>query len=154
MQKYLMTLSVPCGYVQLKLGLKESTKIMLSVLEVNEARGKRKFIRAICKDDELATANVKGLHGVSHGKILDISSAAISIHFDKFETMPPKTVVRDMQFNLRGQLVLTDVIYVGQRDGNVYIFLFDISKMNPDYKLTIHRFIKHTLQRYIDTLVI
>jgi len=57
MQKYLMEISVPCGYIQLKLGLNESTKIILAALEANEARGRRKFIRAEWEDDLNAQLN-------------------------------------------------------------------------------------------------
>ncbi|MDR0602133.1 MAG: PilZ domain-containing protein, partial [Treponema sp.] len=59
MEKYLMKLSVPCGYIQLKLGIQQSTKIILNALEANEARGRRKYIRAFCEDDHSATMNYK-----------------------------------------------------------------------------------------------
>jgi len=152
MEKYLMDLAVPCGYIQLKLGIKESTRIMLNVLEANEARGMRKYIRAFCEEEPLATANVKGSAGLYYGKVLDISAAGIAARFDKFESLPSKSVIRGMQLNLRGSLVLADAIFVGKRKDNVYIFLFDVTRMNPDHKLSIFRFIKHTLQHYIDGL--
>ncbi|GHV85176.1 hypothetical protein AGMMS50230_07840 [Spirochaetia bacterium] len=152
MQKYLMDLAVPCGYIQLKLGVKESTRIMLGALEANEARGKRKYIRAYCEDDINAVVNVKGAAGFYYGRILDISAAGIAARFDKFEDYPPNTLLRETQLKLRGGLVLTDVVLMGKRQDNVWVFLFDITKMNPDQKITIHRFIKHTIQHYMDNL--
>jgi len=152
MEKYLMKHSVPCGYVQLKLGIKESTKIMLGVLEANESRGRRKFIRAFCEDEPLATVNVKSSNGLYHGKLLDISASGMSVRFDKFGAPLPKSIVKGMQLNLRGSLVLTDVVFAGKRHDNVYIFLFDINKMKPEHKLNIFKFIKHSLQRYLDNL--
>ena len=152
MQKYLMDLAVPCGYIHLKLGVKESTKIMLNVLEVNEARGKRKYIRAFCEDDISATVNVKGASGFFYGKILDISAAGIAAKFEKFDDVPVNAKIKEMQLKLRGGLVLTDAILMGKRNDNVYIFLFDVPRMNPDHALVIHRYIKHTLQHYMDNL--
>jgi len=152
MEKYLMDLAVPCGYVQLKLGIKESTRIMLNALEANEARGRRKYIRAFCEEEPLATVNVKGTNGLYYGKLLDVSATGIAARFDKFEALPPKSVIRGMQLNLRGALVLTDAILMGKRNENVYIFLFDVTRMNPDHKLSIFRFVKYTLQHYIDGL--
>jgi hypothetical protein len=152
MQKYLMDLAVPCGYIHLKLGAKESTKIMLSVLEANEARGRRKFIRAFCEEDVNATVNIKHSGGIYYGSILDISAAGIAARFDKFEDLPPNSVIREIQLKLRGSLVLTDAVLMGKRDDNVWVFLFDVPRMNPDHKLVIHRYIKHLLQHYIDSL--
>ena len=153
MQKYLMEISIPCGYIQLKLGLQESTKIILGALEANEARGRRKHIRADCEDDINATVNFKDSSGISHGKILDISSAGIAARFDKAFQLSLSTLIKGVQLKLRGGLVLTDMVYMGQRrdDTHVYIMLFD-TKLSTDNKLTIHRYIKQCLQKYIDGL--
>ncbi|MDR2768517.1 MAG: PilZ domain-containing protein [Treponema sp.] len=152
MQKYLMDLAVPCGYIQLKLGVKASTKIMVSALEANEARGRRKYIRAMCEKDSNATVNLKGPTSLYYGNILDISAVGIAAHFDTFADFPPNTRLREVQLKLRGALVLTDAVLVGKREDNVWVLLFDIERMNPDHKLVIHHFIKHTLQRYMDNI--
>jgi hypothetical protein len=153
MQKYLMELTVPCGYIQLKLGLQESTRIILSALEANEARGRRKYIRADCHEDVNAAMNYKGGNETYHGKILDISSAGIAARLDKFEDLPVNALLRSIQLKLRGGIVMTDMILMGKRRDNplVYILLFD-PKMSQENKLVIHRYIKMCLQKYIDTL--
>ena len=153
MQKYLMEISIPCGYIQLKLGLQESTKIILGALEANEARGRRKYIRADCEDDINAAVNFKIASGLSLGKILDISSAGIAARFDKAFELSLSTLIKDVQLKLRGGLVMTDMTYMGQRrdDKHVYIMLFD-AKLSTENKLIIHRYIKQCLQKYIDAL--
>ena len=153
MRKYLMEISVPCGYIQLKLGLKESTKIILCALEANEARGLRKHIRAYCEDDTNATINFKSPSGLCHGSLLDISSAGIAAKFNKTYSLSLNTVIKDVQLKLRGGLVMTDMIFMGLRQDNkfIYIMLFD-AKLSSDNKLTIHRYIKQCLQKYIDGL--
>jgi hypothetical protein len=154
MQKYLMDISVPCGYVQLKLGVQESTKIILGVLNANEARGRRKFIRAGCEDDPNATMNYKDDTGMFYGKLLDVSSAGAAVKIDNFK-MSPNSRLHSVQFKLRGSLVMADVILMGNRwdNPNIWILLFD-PQMSQNNKLIIHRFIKHCLQRYIDQLKI
>jgi hypothetical protein len=153
MQKYLMELSIPCGYVQLKLGLQESTKIILGALEANEARGRRKCIRAECEDDINATLNYKGDSAIYHGKILDISSAGIAARFERFANLPPNSLLREVQLKLRGGIVMADMILMGQRRGDqhTYILLFD-PKLSKEHKIIIHRYIKQCLQKYIDAL--
>ena len=153
MQKYLMDLAIPCGYIQLKLGLLESTKIILSALEANEARGRRKCIRADCHDDISTSVNYKSDTGLYHGNIMDISSAGIAARFEKFTALPTGTLLRDVQMKLRGGLVMTDMILMGQRqdDKHTYILLFD-AKLSKENRLIIHRYIKQCLQKYIDAL--
>jgi hypothetical protein len=154
MEKYLMQLSVPCGYIQLKLGIKESTQIMLAALEANEARGRRKFIRISCEDEMAATVNFKGPAGPCHGKLLDISASGISARFDRLGDLPLKTMIREMQLNLRGSLALIDAVLMLKRQENLYIFVFETAKMKPEHKLAVFRFIKYKLQHYIDNLVV
>jgi hypothetical protein len=153
MQKYLIDIAVPCGYIQLKLGIKESTRIMLSALEVNEARGRRKFIRADCSGEANATVNIKGTMGMYYGKILDISAAGIAARFDKMEDYASGGLIKEVQLKLHGSLVLVNMTFMGKRADNVCVLLFD-AKMDQDQKLVVHRFIKYTLQRYIDNLKI
>jgi hypothetical protein len=152
MQKYLMDITVPCGYIQLKLGIKESTRIMLSALEANEARGRRKFIRAFCQDDVMATVNFKGTNGsLFNGKILDISAVGIAAKFEKIEDIPVNAVLKEVQLKLHGSLVLINMIFMGKRQDNVVVLLFD-AKMDQGKKATVHRFIKYTLQHFMDNL--
>jgi L-rhamnose mutarotase len=155
MQKYLMDLAIPCGYIQLKLGLQESTRIILNALEANEARGRRKYIRADCQGDINATMNYMGENGTYHGKVLDISSSGIAARLEKFEVLPANSLLRKVQLKLRGGIIMTDMILMGKRLDNplIYILLFD-PKMPKDNKLIIHRYIKLCLQKYIDTLVV
>ena len=153
MRKYLMDISVPCGYVQLKLGLHESTKIILNALEANEARGRRRNIRADCEDDLSATLNFKSDSDFCHGKILDISSAGIAAKLEKYKPPEANSVLREVQLKLRGGLILTDMIYAGKRSDkkDVYILMFD-AKMPHEHKLVIYRYVKLSLQKYIDGL--
>jgi ribonucleotide reductase beta subunit family protein with ferritin-like domain len=155
MEKYLMDMAVPCGYIQLKLGVQASTKIMLDALQANEARGRRKFIRAECEDDSSATMNYKGDEGIHYGKLLDISSAGMAAKIEKFGAYPTNAKLKNIQLKLRGSLVMVNAILMGSRQGdsNVWIFLFEPG-MSSDNKLIIHRFIKYCLQRFIDNLKI
>jgi hypothetical protein len=153
MQKYLMDIAVPCGYVQLKLGLQESTRIILQALDANEARGRRKCIRADCQDDINATMNYKSDKGMYHGKLLDISSAGIAAKIEKFEDLPANSLLRSVQLKFRGGLFMTDMILMGRRKDNplIHVLLFD-PRISQDNKIAVHRYIKLCLQKYIDEL--
>jgi hypothetical protein len=155
MQKYLMDLGLPCGYVQLKLGLKASTEILLAALDANEARGRRKCIRAFCEDDEYATMNYKGPDQMYYGKLLDVSSAGVAVKFEHPLTLPANSVLRDIQLKLRSGLIMTDGVLMGLRRGDphVRIILFN-QRMSQKDKLTIHHYIKQRIQYHLDQLKI
>jgi hypothetical protein len=154
MQKYLMEMQIQCGYIQLKLGVQASTKIILDALAANEARGRRKCIRAFCEDDIHATLNFRDGNKMFQGKILDISSAGIAARIEKLGEKAPNTMLRELQLKLRGSLVMTDAIIMGKRrgDNNVYILLFDPNSLTQEGRLAIHHYIKQCLQKYIDNL--
>lgn len=156
MAKYLMDMSVPCGYIQLKLGMQASARIILDALAANEARGRRKHIRASCEDDRNAVMNFKSPEGVFHGKLLDISTAgfAAKIAAAAFD-FTPNSRLDNIQLRLRGGIVMSDAILMGSRrdDREVRIFLF-LPNMQPRFKSVICRFVKESLQRSIDQVTV
>jgi hypothetical protein len=154
MEKYLMELSVPCGYIQLKLGIQESTRIILGALQANEAKGLRKYIRASCENDAYATMNYKDPEGFFQGKILDISSVGIAVRIPGFPSLPANSRLPAVQLKLRGGMVMTDAVLMGKREGDrdVWILLFDPAKIDQNNKLVIHHYIKLCLQKFIDDL--
>jgi hypothetical protein len=156
MQKYLMDLGIPCGYIQLKLGLQASTNIILAALQANEARGRRQHIRAFCGDDSYATMNYKGPENIMYyGKLMDISSVGIAVKFDQPITLPANSLLRNIQLKLRSSLIMIDGILMGLRtaDPRVRVILF-ASQMNQDDKLAIHHYIKQRIQHSLDHLEI
>jgi hypothetical protein len=154
MKRCLSSLTLLCGYIYLQVGFKEFTRTMLATLEANMARGRRKYIRAAAGDDPTATVNVKGAHGFYNGRILDISAVGIAARFEQFDILPANTKIKEMQLKIRGARILTDAVFMGKRSSDVYIILFDLPRMDPDHKILINRFIKTTLQKYLDNLQI
>jgi hypothetical protein len=153
MQKYLIDLSLPCGYVQLKLGIQESTRIILEVLGSIEARGRRKFIRADCTGDFNANLNYKEEDTLYRGKLLDISSAGFAAKIERFGDFPVNSLLRNVQMRLHSGLFMIDIVLMGRRQDktDTYIFLFG-GKLSPEHKLIIHRYIKLCLQKYVEGL--
>lgn len=155
MQKYLMDLALPCGYVQLKLGLQASTEILLAALRANEAKGRRSCIRAFCADDEYATMNYKSQDRMYYGKILDVSSAGIAVKFDKPLDLPANFLMQGIQLKLRAALIMTDGVLMALRRGDPHVRVILFShRMTQKDKLAIHHYIKQRIQYHIDQLKI
>ena len=151
-EKYLMNVGVPCGYVTLKLGLKESFKIIVKALEANEARGRRKYVRAVCRPQDRATFNVKFQGQFLTGNIIDISSVGMACTFDKKVSMKVGTSVGDIQLKLRAALCKVAGKLVGFHAGtdNRYVLLFE--EVDSRDKQKIHQFVYNKLQEEIDKI--
>ena len=157
MKKYLMEIGVPCGFIQLKLGLRESTEIILNALNANEAKGRRQYIRAFCEEGIHASLNYKDEDNgnLYQGKILDISAAGLAARIPGLPEKPENAKLRDVQLKLHGSLVLTDLVLLAKRrdDKNVFILLFDSERLSYEAKQSIHHFIKRNLQSFIDQIM-
>lgn len=150
MQKYLMDLGVECGFIQLKLGVKQSTDIILKVLEANEAKGRRKFVRASCNDDPRVVMNFVHKESNYEGRIIDISSVGIACEFPTTLPIKNKTVLPNIQLNLRGSLVQANAIILSRRYDSEKILVMVFNPRLKEFELEkVHNFIHKTLQKMI-----
>ncbi len=151
MQKYLMDIAVECGFVQLKLGIKQSTDIILKVLEANEAKGRRKFVRADCTKDSRAVLNFSYKDSFFEGKIIDISSVGLACEFNQTIPIDNKTILHKIQLNLRGSLIQVDGLILSRRFDSERILVIVFNPRPKEKELDkIHIFIHKTLQKNID----
>jgi hypothetical protein len=153
-RKYLMDMMLPCGFIQLKLGLAEGKKIILKTLEANEARGRRRYVRAQISDAKKASFNVKIQERIYAGTILDISAAGMTFDLDKPIVLTPQTPLPDLQLRLKGTLCRVAGTYVGAARGGAgrSLLMFE-SPLADDTKQKIHRFIFQSLQEDMEAFV-
>ena len=150
-QYYLLDLGVNCGFIQLKQGVTAATEMMLKVLQVNEVKGRRKYIRYQCLEDDRCTLNMTIDSASTDGQIQDISSVGMSCTIIGLPGEIVKNqLIRNIQLRLRGVLVNTDAIHMGTRvvQGNqtIYVFLFNVQTLDK-MKTKIRSFICNSLQR-------
>lgn len=153
-KRYLIDLSVPCGFIKLKLGLKESARILLTVLEVNEARGKRRYVRAPIPENAKVTFNIKTGRELVKGRIRDISAAGMACTFDRDDSVSQTDAIDDLQLNLRGVHVRVGGKIAGSRktdNGTVYVVLFE--SLDSEIRGKLHAFIHATLQARMETRI-
>jgi hypothetical protein len=154
-QMYLMDIGIQCGYIGLKLGLKESTKIILKLLEANEAKGGRRFIRIRCPTGK-STLNMQYNGNTINATILDLSSAGLACMFtDPVPGMQAQLAYSDIQLQLWGARLKETLTLVGTRDvengAKVHIFMFE-DFSTRDSKAKLYAFIKKAIQAEIDAV--
>ncbi len=151
-KKYLMDIGIRCGFVKLKLGLEESTRILLETLRANEAKGRRKYVRASCAHDAISTINVREGPIKTTGRIFDISVVGLSCVLDPDPDFGKNVVLRDVQLKLRASLVRVEMVVFGRRmqdDRTMYIMLFS-PKTDAAAKEKIRSYIQIALQSEIE----
>lgn len=113
--KYLMEVQVPCGYVTLKIGASKSADILAKTLEANEARGKRRFVRArTLPGTTLCAANFEGQ--TLRGEIRDFSIAGMAVQFEGPAAFKAGTVLRSLALTIKGGRVSVDGVVVAHRN--------------------------------------
>ncbi len=148
-RKYLMDIGITCGFIILKIGAAKTADILLKTLEANEARGRRKYIRAACPPDTAElTAPAEG--ATIRGTILDISSVGIAATLDSPQSMPVGTRLKDVQLSLRGARIFVNGIIVGKRtEGDAppaHVILFEPASVTDEKKEKLRAFIHRILQ--------
>ena len=153
-RKYLMNVGIRCGFVQLKLGLDRSAKILMDMLTANEAKGRRKYVRANCAGDSLSAVNLMHSGNQVRGIIKDISVVGFSCTFDPELRIQKNTLLPDIQLKLRGVLVKVEGIVFGTRgaESTDYVILFS-KKVNSIARSKIRRYIQIVLQAEIEQVV-
>jgi hypothetical protein len=150
-RKYLMDIGIRCGFIQIKLGVEESARILLDTLKANEAKGRRKYVRAECASDPMSTVNLHSGTGLITGSIRDISVVGFSCFFEPDPRFPKNAKLTDIQLKLRGVLVPVEGIVFGTRKdaGTVYVVIFT-KKVDGISRAKIRRYIQTTLQAEIE----
>jgi hypothetical protein len=133
-ERYIMDLQVQCGFIILKLGAAKTAEILAKTLEANEARGRRKFVRALCPQGTGQCA-VDHEGATLRAQLSDLSSAGMTISFEGGTSLRVGTVLRDMSLTLKGQRILASGVVVAKRHGenggsDVHVVMFDPSSLD------------------------
>ena len=150
-KRYLMEHRVPCGFVKLSLKRGESTAIILKVLEANEARGRRRYLRIPCREN--TRLNFVDMTTMIEGRVVDISSVGMACVLDPDKAWPKHSVLESIQLKLNASVCMVTGIIMGSRridrGDNLYVILFDPKTPQPQ-RDKIRTYIQWSLQASVD----
>ena len=150
--KYINQIKISCGYTVLKADLSISMKHLFEILVTADAKGRRKYIRAVVENEASATINIPYNGTFLNGTIKDISVVGFSCVFAEDPDLPKNSLLHDIQMKLQSSLLKTEGIAFGSRmDGNtkIYVVLFT-QRIDPEVKVRIRRYIQSNLQAKMD----
>ena len=151
-QKYTEQIKVQCGCTFVKSDLNTLLRTMITILNSVNAKGRRKYLRAIMDNDVNATVNIPHNGAYVNGTIKDISVVGFSCSFIEDPELTKNSFFPDIQIRLQSQLLKVEGIVFGSRmDGNekVYVVIFT-QRVDPNMKSRIRKFIQMTLQARMD----
>jgi len=151
-RKYLMQIKIQGGYIALKSDLVPAIKQLFDTLRVLEAKGRRKYLRALVQNEPNTTVNLPHNGIFIKGIIKDISVVGFSCIFDEDPELAKNSLVQDLQVKLLTSILKTEGIVFGSRmDENqkTYVFLFT-QRIDPETRARIRRYIQSNLQDKMD----
>ncbi|MDR0450107.1 MAG: PilZ domain-containing protein [Treponema sp.] len=154
-KKYLEDIKVACGYTVLKKDLTVPIRQILEALKGANAKGRRKYLRAVIEDEASATVNMPYDNAFINGVIRDISTVGFSVLFEGDPELAKNSLFQDIQIKLQGILLKAEGIVFGSRmdeSRRAYVILFT-QRIDPDVRARIRKYIQQTFQQKIDALL-
>ena len=151
-RKYVDNLKVRCGYTVIKADLSVVIKQLILILNNVNAKGRRKYIRALMDNETNTTVNFPMNGTYVNGVLRDISVVGFSCSFTEDPEFTKNRFFEDIQVRLQAQLLKVEGIIFGSRmDGNekTYVVLFT-QRVDPSAKTKIRKYIQSNLQNKMD----
>ena len=149
-QKYLMEMMLPCGFIVLSLSLEHSAATILKTLMVNEAKGRRKFLRAAGFNYSSTKLNFKFNDHIYDGNITDISIAGMAITVNAEIILPLNEILSDIQLQLKGIICRVTGIVAAHRNAKNGSCIILFKKLDENSVNKIHHFIYSNLQQQLE----
>ncbi|MDR3122917.1 MAG: pilus assembly protein PilZ [Treponema sp.] len=151
-RKYVNTIKVQCGYIQVKADSRSLTKQVLAALKAANAKGLRKYIRVAPENEAMTSINLPINNQYIKGSIKDISAAGLSCVFEKDPGLGKNSLCRNVQIKLQSILLKIEGIVFGFRidgDTKIYVIVFT-QRTDPAVRTKIRIYAHNVMQARLD----
>jgi len=152
-QKYVEHFKVKCGYTVIKSDIPAAISTLVAILNSVNAKGRRKYIRALTGSETNVTVNLPVNGTFINGHIKDVSVVGFSCYFDEDPALAKNTLFNDIQIRLQSQLIKAECIVFGSRmdtGQKTYVLLFT-PRTDQTVKSKIRNYIQSYLQGKMDS---
>lgn len=154
-EEYLFHLKVPCGFVKLSLKMSESVAIITRVLDANESKGRRQYLRVHC--DQNTRLSFKDSKDLIEGRVLDLSSVGMTCILNPDKRWRQRSVFSSIRLKLEGGFCTVSGVVMGSRrldqgQGTLYLVLFDTKTDHSSFE-KIRAHMQRVLQTSVDSFL-
>ncbi|MDR1374112.1 MAG: PilZ domain-containing protein [Treponema sp.] len=152
MRKYIASVKIQGGYTVIKPDINKAIRQLLEILNLFDAKGRRRFLRATSENEALTTINIPHNNAYVNGVIKDISSTGLSCAFADDPKLEKNSLCQDIQIKLQSALLKLEGIVFGSRiDGlnKIYVVVFT-QRIDPSVRIKIRKYIQNNIQAAID----
>lgn len=150
-EKWLRDVELACGFLSSRERKDAVRKRLFDVLSGQKANGRRKYVRANCREAGDAKHNIRQDNQQYSGTILDISSAGMACTLPDAESfLKPGDVLPDIQLKLKTRVCPASGQVAGIREGSEKVFVVLFDKKGPATEEKIYAYIQRTIQRNFD----
>lgn len=156
-QKFIMNLKLPGGYVNLGEEPEVALKQLEGILELNGAKGERKFLSLTCNNLEALTGYIaygSKLYSMSFENISSIGITC-SLPPDLAGMLKKGTILNNVALSLGRWSVITECVVLSVNtmgDKIIAVLLFSLNTP-AEVKSSIRRFIYDVLNKHLDTIL-
>ncbi|MDR0411347.1 MAG: pilus assembly protein PilZ [Treponema sp.] len=150
--KYLTQVHITGTVIHVSTDLNKLTSQITEILKINEALGRRKFIRTTTDNDQTTTANIPVGEKFVTGNIIDISTAGFSCMFQNDPFLEKNSLISNIQIKLQSALSRAEAVVFGSRAEElmkIYVFMFT-SRTDSSTRAKIRAFIRTNIQKRMD----
>ncbi|MDR0642171.1 MAG: pilus assembly protein PilZ [Treponema sp.] len=153
--KYANMLKLPGGYTMLHRDLKITIAQILNILNANNAKGRRKYLRANTGMEGQTVVNFPLGGQFLSGTVSDISSAGFSCVFNTDPGFSQNSSFSNVQIKLKHVIINVEAVILGSRPegkDKMYVALFT-ERISPDTQIKIRKYIQVNIQARMDALI-
>jgi len=150
--KYIDKLKITCGFMHLKLDMSKTIEKVLEVLKVEDAKRRRKYLRATVGNEKNTTMNMPFGGDYINGAIKDVSVVGIACVFEHDIELMKNSLYKDIQIRLQSMLIKVEAIVFGTRVNlgeKIHVLLFT-QRIDPEVRVKIRKYIQTNLQHKMD----
>lgn len=158
-EKFMMNLSLPGGFIMLnEVKGAELIKNVIGILELNGAKGKRKYLRLDCDESISINGYFATQTQLLQVSIANISSVGFTCIFPKSygAVLAKKTVVPSFSITLGRRSIATPSIVFDVKsydNNNYFAMLLFLRQVGPDDRKVIKNFIFEHMEKRLENLI-
>ena len=151
-EKFIKSNRVTCGFFTNKIDLSKTTESILEILNEQNVKGRRKYLRARTDRESDATINIPHAGDFLNGVIKDVSVVGVSCVFPHDPGLSKNSVLKNVQIKLASMILKVESVVFGSRDElgeKIYVLIFT-QRIDPTVRVKIRKYIQKNLQNKMD----